>query len=260
MAQLVKHYFKTLSGDWATNITKGLVMPRIEGLDVKYWITDSNGVQYMLSHVPETKEVIANVDYYDYSQYADDDNTTVESQLEIWKSENNITGVVTTKQYTYEEVDPTSDAEVPDEERPRVERTGFNITHTEPIVLETSVGLSTLTETEWDTEISNYDTRQQNKRYDAIRVTRDKMLTHTDWKVVQELEVSGSVSTDFSNWRQALRDLPNNVGFPTCYPDLPTAFENDSTLVSLTGSFDNDVRPIVMINDPLPEQDNDLPG
>ena len=39
MAQLVKHYFKTLSGDWATNLTKGLVMPRIEGLDVKYWMT-----------------------------------------------------------------------------------------------------------------------------------------------------------------------------------------------------------------------------
>ena len=86
------------------------------------------------------------------------------------------------------------------------------------------------------------------------------MLTHTDWKVIQELETSGSVSTDFSNWRQELRDLPNNVGFPTCYPDLPTSFQNDSTLVSLTGSFDSDVRPIVMINDPLPEQDNDLPG
>jgi len=259
MAQLVKHYFKTLSGDWATNTTKGLVMPRIEGLDVKYWVTDSNGIQYMLSHVPETREVVANVVYYDYSQYSDDDNTTAESQLEIWKSENNITGVVTTEQYTYEEIDPTSDAEVPDEERPSIERIGFNVTHTEAIVLETSVGLSTLTEEEWNTEISNYDTRQQNKRYDAIRVTRDKMLTHTDWKVVQELETSGSVSTDFSNWRQALRDLPNNVGFPTCYPDLPKEFENDSTLVSLTGSFDSDVRPIVMINDPLPERNN-LPG
>jgi len=67
------------------------------------------------------------------------------------------------------------------------------------------------------------------------------------------LETSGSVSTDVSNWRQTLRDLPNNVGFPTCYPDLPTIFENDSTLVSLTGSFDHDVRSIVMINDPLPE-------
>ena len=258
MAQLVKHYFKTLSGDWATNTTKGLVMPRIEGLDVKYWMVDSNGVQYMLSHVPETKEVITNVGYDDYSQYGDDNNTTAESQLEIWKSENNITGVVTTQQYTYEEVN--FEEEVPYEERTTIERTGFNITHTKTIVLETSVGLSTLTEAEWDTEISTYDTRQQNKRYDAIRVTRNKMLTHTDWKVVQELETSGSVSTDFSNWRQALRDLPNNVGFPTCYPDLPTSFQNDSTLVSLTGSFDSDVRPIVMINDPLPEQDEDLLG
>ena len=141
-----------------------------------------------------------------------------------------------------------------------IERYGFELKYPVAIVLETSVGLSTLTETEWNTEISNYDTRQQNKRYDAIRVTRDKMLTHTDWKVIQELETSGSVSTDFSNWRQELRDLPNNVGFPTCYPDLPTSFQNDSTLVSLTGSFDSDVRPIVMINDPLPEQDNDLPG
>ena len=250
MAQLIKHYFKTLSGDWATNLTKGLVMPRIEGLDVKYWMTDSNGVQYMLSHVPETKEVITNVGYHDYSKYGDDGDTPIESQLEMWKSDNNITGIITTEQYTYEEI---NDIQIVEAEQSGVERTGFNITHTKPIVLETSVGLSTLTEAEWDTEISTYDIRQQNKRYDAIRVTRDKMLTHTDWKVVQELETSGSVSTDFSNWRQTLRDLPNNVGFPTCYPDLPTIFENDSTLVSLTGSFDHDVRSIVMINDPLPE-------
>ena len=252
MAQLVKHYFKTLSGDWATNTTKGLVMPKIEGLDIKYWMTDSNGVQYMLSHVPETREEIINVLHDQYSEYETDDADTPEEQLELWKTNNNIVGVTSTRKFTYEEDDgvhPTG-----------VERIGFDITHTKPIVLETSVGLSTLTETEWNTEISNYDTRQQNKRYDAIRVTRDKMLTHTDWKVIQELETSGSVSTDFSNWRQELRDLPNNVGFPTCYPDLPTSFQNDSTLVSLTGSFDSNVRPIVMINDPLPEQDDDLPG
>ena len=254
MAQLVKHYFKTLSGDWATNTTKGLVMPRIEGLDVKYWITDSNGIQYMLSHVPETKEVNTIVLHDQYSEYESDDADTPEEQLELWKTNNNIVGVTSTRKFTYEE-DGGGDSDVPGKER-----YGFELKYPEAIVLETSVGLSTLTETEWNTEISNYDTRQQNKRYDAIRVTRDKMLTHTDWKVVQELETGGSVSTDFSNWRQALRDLPNNVGFPTCYPDLPTSFQNDSTLVSLTGSFDSDVRPIVMINDPLPEQDDSLPG
>lgn len=251
MAQLVKHYFKTLSGDWATNTTKGLVMPRIEGLDVKYWITDSNGVQYMLSHVPETREEIINVLHHQYSEYETDDVDTPEEQLELWKTNNNIVGVTSTRKFTYNPDDP---------DRPDTERYGFELKYPVAIVLETSVGLSTLTETEWNTEISNYDTRQQNKRYDAIRVTRDKMLTHTDWKVVQELETGGSVSTDFSNWRQALRDLPNSVGFPTCYPDLPPVFENDSTLVSLTGSFDSDVRSIVMINDPLPEQDNSLPG
>ena len=254
MAQLVKNYYKTLGGDWATNTTKGLVMPRIEGLDVKYWVTDSNGVQYMLSHVPETREEIINVLHNQYSEYETDDVDTPEEQLELWKTNNNIVGVTSTRKFTYNE--PISD----DPDHPGMERYGFELKYPVAIVLETSVGLSTLTETEWNTEISNYDTRQQNKRYDAIRVTRNKMLTHTDWKVVQELETGGSVSTDFSNWRQALRDLPNSVGFPTCYPDLPTSFQNDSTLVSLTGSFDSDVRPIVMINDPLPEQDNSLPG
>lgn len=251
MAQLVKHYYKTLSGDWATNTTRGLVMPRIEGLDVKYWVTDSNGVQYMLSHVPETREEIINVLHPDYSEYATDDVETIEEQLELWKTNNNIVGVTSTRKYIYTEV--VSD----DPEDPGMERYGFELKYPVAIVLETSVGLSTLTEAEWDTEISTYDTRQQNKRYDVIRVTRDKMLTHTDWKVIQELETGGSVSTDFSNWRQALRDLPNNVGFPTCYPDLPTSFQNDSTLISLTGSFDSDVRPIVMINDPLPELESE---
>lgn len=259
MAQLVKHYFKTLSGDWATNTTKGLVMPRIEGLDVKYSVTDSNGIRYMLSHVPENIEKRIQVTYQEYGQYAtdeEDNELPLEDQLQLWLNANNIVGIETTRvDYSEDIMEPDG---VPSGETR--ERVLFDVKYNEPYVLTESVGLTTLSQTQWDSEISSYDTRQQNKRYDAIRVTRNKMLTHTDWKVVQELETGGSVSTDFSNWRQALRDLPNSVGFPTCYPDLPTAFENDSTLVSLTGSFDSNVRPIVMINDPLPEQDNDLPG
>ena len=86
------------------------------------------------------------------------------------------------------------------------------------------------------------------------------MLEYTDWMVIRAQESNIGLSTDFATWRAELRDLPNNVGFPTSYPILPSSLENDSHLLELTSNF-SEVRSTPMINDPLPPfPEQELPG
>ena len=58
------------------------------------------------------------------------------------------------------------------------------------------------------------------RNWDGIRAERNKKLSRTDWVVTKSLESSGSVSTDWKNYRQSLRDIttqsdPNNITWPT---------------------------------------------
>jgi len=78
--------------------------------------------------------------------------------------------------------------------------------------------------------------------------------------VIKSQETNVALSTEFITWRQELRELPNNVGFPTSYPNLPSSLESDSQLQELTSNF-NEVRSFQMINDPLPPlPEPELPG
>ena len=46
------------------------------------------------------------------------------------------------------------------------------------------------------------------------RTRRDALLAETDWVVIKALELGETVSTDMSTYRQALRDVPAQAGFP----------------------------------------------
>ena len=48
----------------------------------------------------------------------------------------------------------------------------------------------------------------------ANRTKRDGLLTETDWVVVKASETSGSVSTAWKTYRQALRDLSSHKNWP----------------------------------------------
>ena len=48
----------------------------------------------------------------------------------------------------------------------------------------------------------------------VARGRRDKLLSETDWIVTKALEGSAVVDTATSAYRQALRDLPDQTGFP----------------------------------------------
>ena len=57
-----------------------------------------------------------------------------------------------------------------------------------------------------------------------LRSKRDRLLNESDWNITSELEKGNAISTDWKNYRQALRDLPdgkdtvdkcNNATWPT---------------------------------------------
>jgi hypothetical protein len=48
----------------------------------------------------------------------------------------------------------------------------------------------------------------------AARESRDKLLSDCDWVVVKALESQQSVPSEWATYRQALRDLPQQAGFP----------------------------------------------
>jgi hypothetical protein len=258
MTQLVKHYYINRdTGAWATNIRFGLMVPNIEHLNVQYRLEDENNVPFMLSHVPDYVESVLTINLDELLNYKSEPDPTLESLINSYNTDHNL-DIINYEERTYEEqiIDERS-FEPTGETRPvRV----CDITYKDPYILTESEGLFILTEEQWNSEISTYDIRQKNKRYDILRVNRDKMLEYTDWMVIRAQESNIGLSTDFATWRAELRDLPNNVGFPTSYPILPSSLENDSHLLELTSNF-SEVRSTPMINDPLPPfPEQELPG
>lgn len=57
----------------------------------------------------------------------------------------------------------------------------------------------------------------------AVRATRDQLLSSTDWMVIKSLENGDSVPDDYKAYRQALRDVPSQAGFPhnVTWPNKP---------------------------------------
>jgi len=66
-----------------------------------------------------------------------------------------------------------------------------------------------------------YDTAQLAKFH---RVQRDHLLSVTDWKTIRLLEQSGSIDPKWLSYRQALRDITAQPGFPdnVVWPTPPT--------------------------------------
>lgn len=225
MSQLLKHYWLDRdNGAWATYTKFGLMMPRIEGLEVNYNLTDENEIPFMLSTVP---------DYFEY---------TVTTSLEGLQNLQNTAGITI-----------VSSTEIPapeaTEENPNPQPS-YEVVYRKNNVLEESVGLQVLTQQEWDNEIASYDSRQETKRYDTLRPIRDELLLVTDWIVIKSQEQSTTLDEDFKTWRQALRDLPSETPFPTGFPTLPVIVENDQKVLSLYSRW-SEIAAIPMINDPL---------
>ena len=210
---------------------EGYVFPKLKNLEVVYRLTDENGDHICLSRVPE---------YFEYSK------TVTPSVLTEYQNDSNITVVSSTERQVEESIIDEETGE-PTGETTTV--TLHDVTYRETYTIVVNDGLKILTQEEWDTEISNYDARQTEKRYSEIRIIRDEVLKETDWIVTKTTE-DGSVLTDeFKNWRTTLRDLPS-VGITTdVFPASPSSVEVDA---NITKDYSQKLRSIVLINDTLP--------
>ena len=57
----------------------------------------------------------------------------------------------------------------------------------------------------------------------AVRESRDSKLSDCDWVVIKSLELNTSIPAAWATYRQALRDVPTQTGFPwtTVWPSQP---------------------------------------
>lgn len=54
------------------------------------------------------------------------------------------------------------------------------------------------------------DTRSEEEKATEARQWRDMLLNKTDWRASSDL----TLSTEWATYRQALRDIPSQAGFP----------------------------------------------
>lgn len=65
-----------------------------------------------------------------------------------------------------------------------------------------------------DLEESISLSEQKNILAADTRKKRDEMLSNSDWKILRAFENNELVNQDWKNYRQALRDIPAQSGFP----------------------------------------------
>lgn len=79
-----------------------------------------------------------------------------------------------------------------------------------------------------DEDIAQYEAGEVEaaaQRPEAERKTRDALLAATDWWVTKSIETGVPMTHEQMNYRQALRDIPTQEGFPDniVWPELPGA-------------------------------------
>lgn len=64
---------------------------------------------------------------------------------------------------------------------------------------------------------------------DEARTQRDKLLSETDWTQVLDAPIDAATREAYRAYRQALRDLPEQDGFPgtITWPELPSVTKAD---------------------------------
>ena len=68
-----------------------------------------------------------------------------------------------------------------------------------------------------------YTARKNDEAATAVRAERDKLLASCDWMAIKAFEAGSTVSAEWATYRQALRDVTAQAGFPhnVTYPTKP---------------------------------------
>jgi hypothetical protein len=69
-------------------------------------------------------------------------------------------------------------------------------------------------EAEWDAEEAAWAAGENNRLAAAAREKRNALLAECDWRVIKALEDGNGLDFDLAVYRQALRDIPEQPGFP----------------------------------------------
>lgn len=101
----------------------------------------------------------------------------------------------------------------------------------ERVVEGTPVKVGSIWQRHWVVELLSPDEQQQilDNKANAIRAERDRKLAESDWRIIYETEKAATDGLGvqypqvWADYRQALRDLPQQPGFPAnvTWPDLP---------------------------------------
>lgn len=67
-------------------------------------------------------------------------------------------------------------------------------------------------ETQWDAREAEYAAGANNRVAEEVRLKRNQLLTASDWTQVEDAPVDKAA---WSAYRQSLRDIPQQSGFPT---------------------------------------------
>ena len=68
-----------------------------------------------------------------------------------------------------------------------------------------------------------YTARKNEEAATAVRAERDKLIASCDWMAIKAFEGGTTVSTEWATYRQALRDVSAQAGFPNdiTWPEKP---------------------------------------
>jgi len=59
-----------------------------------------------------------------------------------------------------------------------------------------------------------YTARKNEEAATAVRAERDKLLASCDWMAIKAFEAGSAISAEWATYRQALRDVTAQAGFP----------------------------------------------
>jgi hypothetical protein len=256
MSQLLKHYMINRdNGEYILNVPHGYVFPKLPELEIVHTLFKDNVVLYCLSTCADVLEYEITLSEEELINYQNNSNITIVSSTErtIEISEQPTLVRARNEDGTFMRDDPSTEADQAwTSQLQSTTITVYDVVYTEPYIVSQTEGegLQVITQQEWDDTITEFDNRQEEKRYNILRDIRDKILEITDWIVIRDLEQQETVSQEFKTWRQELRNLPNRTEFPTFFPILPTELENNTEIQELYSKF-YEVRGVFMINDPL---------
>ena len=61
---------------------------------------------------------------------------------------------------------------------------------------------------------TTYHTMKDAEQSKSVRATRDSTLATSDWRVIKAMETGVALSTEWATYRQQLRDITEQDGFP----------------------------------------------